>query len=321
MPTQRRLSRVSRVNSDKTSPTLGDLKPLTRIDEDLKYRKEIPVDQFIDPMLLLLHWESHRRRDPEEDAPVVLQSSGDYQVVPPPIFYHDSNTPRAVTEPLTGTNIKFHNRAIVALKDIVYWQYALIGRGTCAIRGETKDALTGKDLIVKISWPPQWRRNEANFLQAALEYALKQIDEPILGHIPQVLLHRGSYSKADGPRRKWVFEDDDHRVLRVIVIHSYFPMSKLHTSSEVTQVMIDVVKRKDFSPILSWPSIILHRNISMNNILSSCGKDSPVIGIPIDFDLAVFITVDVQDISLHLDRRFRTGTLPLMAINLMGQAR
>jgi predicted phosphohydrolase len=84
---------------------------------------------------------------------------------------------------------------------------------------------------------------------------LERIGGHILGHIPQVLLHRDSYSKADGPWGNCAFENVDHRVLRVIVMHSYFPMSKPHTSPEVTQVIIDVIKPKDFYLILSWPSM------------------------------------------------------------------
>lgn len=56
----------------------------------------------------------------------------------------------------------------------------------------------------------------------------------------------------------------------------------------------------------------------MNNIMFYRGKDNRVIGVLIDFDLAVF--VDDQDgRTLHLDRRFRTGTLPFMAMDLLDE--
>jgi hypothetical protein len=49
VPTQRRLPRVSQVNSDERSHVLGGLKSL--IDEDLEYRNEITLEQFIEHML------------------------------------------------------------------------------------------------------------------------------------------------------------------------------------------------------------------------------------------------------------------------------
>jgi hypothetical protein len=98
--------------------------------------------------------------------------------------------------------------------------------------------------MVKISWSSWWRTSEVGFLEAAHNYALNQNDEHILGHIPQVLLHQDFYSTVKGPRGKCGFESDDHdhRVLRVIVMDSYLPMTQLHTASDFTQVIIDVVK-------------------------------------------------------------------------------
>ncbi|KAF9502723.1 hypothetical protein BS47DRAFT_1403189 [Hydnum rufescens UP504] len=193
----------------------------------------------------------------------------------PPMFDHESKAPRATAspEPFTGTVIRFHNGVVVTLKEIVYRQYALIGRGTY--------------LMVKISWPSRWRTSEVDFLEAAHTYALNQNDEHILGHIPQVLLHQNFYSTVDGPRGKCAFENDDHRVLRVIVMASYFPMTQLHTASDFTQVIVLFT------------------------------TDKQVVGVLIDFDLAVFVEVNPRTGSLHLDRRFRTGTLPFMAIDLL----
>ncbi|KAF9506111.1 hypothetical protein BS47DRAFT_1353262 [Hydnum rufescens UP504] len=95
---------------------------------------------------------------------------------------------------------------------------------------------------------------------------------------------------------------------------SYFPMTQLHTASDLTQVIIDVVK---CHRALHEGPKILHRDISMNNIMFCRGKENRVIGVLIDFDLAV--EVDPQYRSLHLDRRFRTGTLPFMAIDLLDE--
>ncbi|KAF9506501.1 hypothetical protein BS47DRAFT_1399451 [Hydnum rufescens UP504] len=187
--------------------------------------------------------------------------------------------------------------SLVTLKEIVYWQYALIGRGTCVIRGEVKEDsdLSGKDLTVKICWPSRWRTSEVDFLEAAHTYALSQNDEHILGHIPQAFLHQDFYSTADGPRGKCAFENDDHRVLPVIVMDSYLPMSQLHTASDFTQVIIDVIK---CHRALHEGPKILHWDISMNNIMFCRGENN-------------------RCGSFHLDRRFRTGTLPFMAIDLL----
>ncbi|KAF9507515.1 hypothetical protein BS47DRAFT_1398578 [Hydnum rufescens UP504] len=186
--------------------------------------------------------------------------------VPPPVFNHDSTYREpSPLQNLSPELLLNFTMGWLRLKEIVHRQYALIGRGTCVVRGEVKDGsdLTGKGLTVKIT----------------LGYPLRQNNEHILGHIPQVLLHQDYDSTAGGPRGKWAFDNDDHRVLHVIVMHNYFPISKLHTSSE----------------------------------------DNRVIGVLIDFDLAVFITVDLQDISIHLDRRFHTGTLPFMAVDLLDE--
>ncbi|KAF9502932.1 hypothetical protein BS47DRAFT_1356576 [Hydnum rufescens UP504] len=237
-----------------------------------------------------------------------------------PVFDHDSKAPRAIisSEPFTGTVIRFHNEVVATLKEIVYRQYALIGRGACAFRGEVNghSDLSGKDLMVKISWPSQWRTTEVKFLEAARSYALSQNDEHILGHIPQVFLHQDFYSTVDGPRGNCAFVNDDHQVLRVIVMDSYFPMTQLHTAPDFSQVIIDVVKRHRG---LHDGAKILHRDISMNNIMFRRGENNRVIGVLIDFDLAVFVKADPDHVTvtLHLDRRFRTGTAPFMAIDLL----
>ncbi|KAF9506104.1 hypothetical protein BS47DRAFT_461344 [Hydnum rufescens UP504] len=110
------------------------------------------------------------------------------------------------------------------------------------------------------------------------------------------------------------FENDDNRVLRVIVMDSYFPATQLHTTSNFTQVIIDVVKCH--RALHDGPKI-LHRDISMNSLMFRRGKDKRAIGILIDFDLAVFVEIDPQYGSLHLNRRFRTGAPPFMALDLL----
>ena len=171
---------------------------------------------------------------------------------PPLRLDRNSKAPQATTspEPFMGTVIKFDTGAVVTLKEVVYQQYSLIGWGTCVIRGEVKgnSELSGKDLMVKISWPSRWRTSEAHFLKEARSYGLNRKDAHILDHIPRVLLHQDFYSTVNGPRGKCGFGNDehDHRILRVIVMHSYFPMTQLHTASDLTRVIIDVVKCKHF---------------------------------------------------------------------------
>lgn len=60
---------------------------------------------------------------------------------------------------------------------------------------------------------------------------------------------------------------------------------------------------------------ILHRDISKNNVMCRRRKDGKVIGILLDFDLAIFIEEDGK--APDPTSKFRTGTLAFMAIDLL----
>ncbi|KAF9506483.1 hypothetical protein BS47DRAFT_1489335 [Hydnum rufescens UP504] len=57
----------------------------------------------------------------------------------------------------------------------------------------------------------------------------------------------------------------------------------------------------------------------MNNIMFCSGENNRAVGVLNDFDSALFVQVNPQYGSLHFDRRFRTGTAPFMALELLDE--
>ncbi|KAK0490360.1 hypothetical protein IW261DRAFT_1323834, partial [Armillaria novae-zelandiae] len=212
----------------------------------------------------------------------------------------------------------------LVLGTIVYRQRGLFGRDTCVVQA-TCTKWGDKKLVVKISWPSASRKSEKELLNIAIAKANGMAEEGkthwILNHLPNILHEQdfkfdeaGSVQKliADMVNegqyvggRDGVYE---RRVLRITVLEELIPITNLRKGKHYAQVFVDILQCHKW--LYDHPKI-LHRDISMANIMYRMDGQGNIFGVLIDFDLSSLIPIEEAK-SLR-----RTGTPPYMAFDLL----
>lgn len=77
--------------------------------------------------------------------------------------------PESPYQPFFGATLKLSNGLTLLLDELLYWQHALIGRGTCVVRAKLKSDDVGhnwhnKKLVVKLTFTPETREAERDIL-------------------------------------------------------------------------------------------------------------------------------------------------------------
>ncbi|KAK0498098.1 hypothetical protein EDD18DRAFT_1071869, partial [Armillaria luteobubalina] len=210
------------------------------------------------------------------------------------------------------------------LGTIVYRQRGLFGRDTCVIHATCTEWKDTK-LVVKISWPSASRKSEKELLDIAIAKA-NEMAKPgethwVLNHLPNIL-HEQDFKFDDAKSvqkliaemvnggqyvggRDGVYE---RRVLRITVLEELSPITSLRNDKHYAQVFVDILQCHKW--LYDHPKI-LHRDISMANIMYRKDGEGNVFGVLIDFDLSSLIPIEEAK-SLR-----RTGTPPYMAFDLL----
>ncbi|KAK0455759.1 uncharacterized protein EV420DRAFT_1310416 [Desarmillaria tabescens] len=112
--------------------------------------------------------------------------------------------------------------------------------------------------------------------------------------------------KFVGPKKgEYEYEE---RVLRITVLEELLPITSLRKDSDYAQVFVDIL------PCHKWlydHPRILHRDISMANLMYQINSMGNVTGVLNDFDLSSLLPVD-KTTSFR-----RMGTPPYMALDLL----
>lgn len=201
----------------------------------------------------------------------------------------------------------------VTLGAPIFAQYALVGRHT-VVYNATAENLPGRApgtlLVVKISQQVKTRLREQDLLAIAREAGVNNLPDL---HLAQDLWSLDDSSRGwSGSQERMNYES---RVLRALVYTKYEPLGALFsTSSEFLGEM--VYQMLDCLHDLRYKALILHRDISFNNIMVMLlGSGTPRF-ILNDFDLATRVTPTGEPAGGPTSRH-RTGTLPFMALDIL----
>ncbi|TFY74109.1 hypothetical protein EWM64_g9903 [Hericium alpestre] len=219
---------------------------------------------------------------------------------------------------LTGGLITFPDHRVYKLKECLASQYTLVGRRTTVYsamfhhreHGEDPDdkELASKEVVVKLSYQVCKRTPEWDFIDAASKAGIDCIP---------TIFSRGDFEKlSDGVPRKGLSPQQqgrmhEDRVLRGLVSPRYQKVTDILQPHLYTgllgHVVICLQRLRDIN--------ILHRDISVGNILCEQRPSGKFHAIVNDFDLATWIKADGSpELSLS---NHRTGTLPFMALELL----
>ena len=240
--------------------------------------------------------------------------------LPPPKF----NVPYEA--PYKPSLSLFHGQSIClggqsyTLANIIYQQHSIIGRGTCVIEAKSDQDV---DVVAKFSWLPSGRMPEDQFLRLAWSH-VNNDSLDMADHLPRVLYHEvNDY---------WKRPDDtyEQRSLQIIVFDKLFPISQLTEAKDFAAAMRGIFRctrsslppnRKLLIGISGYRWLhetprILHRDISYNNLMYRI-VGNEIRGVLNDFDLSYQMT-DESPSPNNPTSHQRTGTLPFMAVDLLG---
>ncbi|KAJ3535782.1 hypothetical protein NM688_g6929 [Phlebia brevispora] len=236
-------------------------------------------------------------------------------VVRPRVPY-PRNFPPPNLDESTLTIADAHTKQDVAVtfEEYLLSQYMLVGKRTFLYAIDTEPVLTKQKLIVKLSYQVTSRKEEHQLVDTA-----KKAGVP---HLPEIHLWGDIWKLSDGARAAFLSGSDgnatyEDRVLRAIVYTRYSPIKPLFAENcLLIPVMVD--QMLDCLHDLRYKANMLHRDISVHNIMYE-KKGDYYNFVLIDFDMAVELPKDSTS-SYKTSSKHRTGTLPFMAYELIGDA-
>ncbi|KAK7056473.1 hypothetical protein VNI00_003028 [Paramarasmius palmivorus] len=202
--------------------------------------------------------------------------------------------------------------------EVLVFPRGLIGRGTWTILLQRID---GTRWVLKLACQAESREPEWKFLDTVHDFVAEKPEERkwILNHLPKMLLKQDialdvvdfeALLGSNGDPKDFGYEP---RVMRAIVYEQLYPIHTLHLPGLFKKVFLDTIECHEW---LTKHLHILHRDISVGNLMYRISDDNQVYGVLNDFDLARF--VDKQDPKPS--SKHRTGTKPFVAIDLLDTA-
>ncbi|KAL4242376.1 hypothetical protein ABKN59_011975 [Abortiporus biennis] len=221
---------------------------------------------------------------------------------------------------------------------------------------ESCEDMGEKYLVTKISWPEEQRKSEDGYIRVIRKKMKKHPDaKHCLKNIAKVkysLTLKRDAEQLLFPRGLTSFEEQgEPRVFRLLVLGCYEPLQNVNSVEEFMKVFRDVVIAHHW--VFSVAKT-LHRDISVTNLMVQRIGPTEINGFLTDFDLAVGESKDEQDEEVKKLRgldsdttppsqppglvarmevsavkekaqtnkkwqnmRFRTGTVPFMALDIL----
>ncbi|KAF9001241.1 hypothetical protein BDZ89DRAFT_1081995 [Hymenopellis radicata] len=203
------------------------------------------------------------------------------------------------------------------LQEILFRQPGVVGRATCVVAAKDSH---GTEVVVKISCPIEGQTSEVDLIEHARAYASRDDGHKwVLKHLPKVF---ASVDIAPDPRSaqrrlceflnnqdtKWAGKQKlvyEIRILCITVVEKLHPLLNIASPSTHAQIFFDVLQTHKW--LYDHPRI-LHRDISMSNIMFRIDENGDYFGVLNDLDLA--------SLRSDLDSRLVMGTPPFMAMDL-----
>ncbi|EPT00195.1 hypothetical protein FOMPIDRAFT_1050020 [Fomitopsis schrenkii] len=176
----------------------------------------------------------------------------------------------------------------------VYTEFGLIGRGTTVIPVKARpragaasgsQASESEELVAKIAWPHAARTGEDVFIRKVRSGLKDAGKKKILQHIVDMKAAMTKDMKEmNMPRHAMGLcpDEQDVRVCRILILMCYIPLDAIGSQAEFHLVFVQSVRAHYW---VYETSKVLHRDISMNNIMWYRRGDE-IIGVLCDWDLA-----------------------------------
>ncbi|KAL5524086.1 hypothetical protein ACEPAG_8259 [Sanghuangporus baumii] len=203
--------------------------------------------------------------------------------------------------------------------------YGLVSRGTAVYLSyyPEKRAL----VAVKISWPAARRLSEVEILKKARAVLRKVDADPnvkrkygdrkLEDSLPFVIGQKDIDDLKKELSFRWMtqefytnFDEAWNRICRVIIMELLRPLFSVTDLDQFKEAIRDIVLAHHF--LFNSEARILHRDISLHNLMVRSNGPDRVHGVLIDFDLA---SLGLPTPEGHLGRR--TGTRPYMSVELL----
>ncbi|CAL1698516.1 unnamed protein product [Somion occarium] len=229
--------------------------------------------------------------------------------------------------------------------------YGAVGRGTTVVPikavGAAQDLFGDDDLVAKMSWQPVNRVNTEDGIVRVIRQKIgkSRTKKYLLKHIVDMKCSLDLTSAELGLPRASMYlpEAYEPRIFRVLIVKEYLPLECVRSLAEFKQIIIDVVQVHHYVFIQIK---ILHRDISITNVMFYREPGGHVVGVLSDWDLSTYRNgllvkgevesdltptipkddeqdpKDAKDDSeeeqpTRKKARYRTGTGPFMALDLL----
>ncbi|KAL5484898.1 hypothetical protein ACEPAI_7540 [Sanghuangporus weigelae] len=203
--------------------------------------------------------------------------------------------------------------------------YGLVSRGTAVYLSyyPEKRAL----VAVKISWPAARRLSEVEILKKARAVLRKVDADPnvkrkygdrkLEDSLPVIIGQKDIDDLKKDLSFRWMtqefytnFDEAWNRICRAIIMELLRPLFSVTDLDQFKEAIRDIVLAHHF--LFNSEERILHRDISLHNLMVRYNGPDKIHGVLIDFDLA---SLGLPTPEGHLGRR--TGTRPYMSVDLL----
>ena len=179
-----------------------------------------------------------------------------------------------------GLSLKLGNSRKLLLKDTLFHQHRIIGRGTCVVRAiclpaeggdnaEEGDDARANDLwqgilVEKLSWPSATRLSEPETINATRECAIQHGDAWVLNHLPEVLYSEDiDWSLLSPELIEQLGDKYEKRVLRIMVLEELSPITNRTTAPELAQSFRKILRCKLSSNTFYYIVLMSRHRLSM----------------------------------------------------------
>jgi len=188
--------------------------------------------------------------------------------------------------------------------------HGAVGRATVVIPlkavddGPEVEMLSGTGRSVgKICWQPDWREGEDSNIRVVRTAIKQHKDESVRKYLKHIVELKysftGTMEEMQLPRAFMTdLPTDDRteqRVCRVLIMAEYLPLHMVDSVEEFKAIFLAVVRGHHAA---YTTSMVLHRDISVNNIMFYRDSEGHAIGILCDWDLAK--KINSEDISMDV---------------------